>query len=125
MIIRETSEKSVSGTQRESAPGHCRMIYLCQGRDCRKKKKPGRALRELLNQYGEVQEVNCQKICHGPVMGIEFNGRLEWFGRLASKKARKNTEKLLVEGAISRVMMQRRAGKRSGRFRGTQTPSVQ
>lgn len=54
---------------------------------CRKCKYHG-CLTELLEARGDVsiQHVKCQKICHGPVVGLPVAGRMEWFERVRSLK---------------------------------------
>ena len=50
---------------------------------CRKCKNH-RCLVEILEAHADVslQLVRCQKICHGPVVGLPIAGRMEWFERV-------------------------------------------
>ena len=56
--------------------------YVCHGSDCRKKKEDWARQNESLGKQGTVCPVKCQKICKGPVVGLEIDGRIEWFSKL-------------------------------------------
>ncbi len=49
-------------------------VYICCGSDCVKRAKKGGELWAVLTEHGEVVEVPCQKICKGPVVGVEIDG---------------------------------------------------
>ena len=55
-------------------------MYVC--RKC----KHHDCLVEVVEAHADVklQMVRCQKICHGPVVGVEVGGRMEWFERVSS-----------------------------------------
>jgi hypothetical protein len=63
-----------------------------------------------------VYEVRCQKICHGPVAGVEIDGRMEWFERVGTPKAMVGLRRV-VRGKtkLTRPLRNRRLKKRSGR----------
>ncbi len=100
------------------SPDPHRPVFVCRGVDCRKKEKQIQQVEALLAPHGEVCEVECQKICEGPVVGLEVNGRLEWFSRLASKSSRKHLALLLTEGRMKNHLRDRIARKRRGKLRG-------
>jgi hypothetical protein len=39
-----------------------------------------------LEGHLEIRFVRCQKICHGPVVGVPVDGRVEWFERMRKPK---------------------------------------
>ena len=94
-------------------------VYVCRGKDCRKKSKKLACLESTISEHGEVIPVACQKICKGPVAGLELNGRLEWFSKLDEKSARKGFAHLLSEGQLKEKLKDRIAKKRRGKFRGS------
>ena len=91
-----------------------RPIYLCKGSDCRKKSA---ALKEVLEKHGEVRQVRCQKICKGPIFGLEVNGELEWFSKVSGKKMLRCADALLSEDVLGPALVKRRVRKRRGRLR--------
>jgi hypothetical protein len=55
---------------------HINVCRKCKRQDC---------LVDILEQHDHdlvVRNVRCQKICHGPVVGLEVDGRMEWFERV-------------------------------------------
>jgi hypothetical protein len=100
-------------------------IYVCRGEDCRKRKKHGRALCDALQNHGDVIEVTCQKICKGPVFGLEVAGRLEWFSRLRTARSRRSAIALVRDGAFSGRIKRHRERKRRGKLRGEANFSAQ
>jgi hypothetical protein len=68
--------------------------FVCVGKDCRKA-NGHEDLRAALEQHANVQLVRCQKVCKGPVAGVQVDGHLEWFGRLRKGKHRKAMAKLV------------------------------
>jgi hypothetical protein len=63
-----------------------------------------------------VDKVRCQKICEGPVAGIEINGRMEWFERVGTAKAMVGLRRV-INGKPKLVpsLKKRRLKQRSGR----------
>ena len=57
-------------------------VYVCYGKDCRKAK----GFAGLRASLGTHRQVRCQKICDGPVAGVEINGTLMWFDKLRNAK---------------------------------------
>jgi hypothetical protein len=51
----------------------------CKNQDC---------LVDVLGAHADVsiQKVRCQKICAGPVVGLQVGGQMEWFERIRSLK---------------------------------------
>ena len=93
-------------------------VYVCRGKDCRKKAKKLACLESTISEYGEVIPVACQKICKGPVAGLEVDGQLEWFSKLGKESAQENFAHLLSEGQLKEKLKDRIAKKRRGKFRG-------
>jgi hypothetical protein len=58
-------------------------IFVC--RKC----KNARCLVGVLQTRRKVplRLLKCQKICHGPVIGLEIGGRMEWFERVDDLKS--------------------------------------
>ena len=54
---------------------------------CRKCKNH-KCITEILESHTDVslRLVRCQKICHGPVIGLPIAGRMEWFERVDGLK---------------------------------------
>jgi (2Fe-2S) ferredoxin len=92
-------------------------VLLCLGADCQKRKRKHTALAEAVRECATIEKVSCQKICKGPVAGIYVDGRLEWFRRLDSKKARKRLVELLTQEQMHKKLKKLRVKKRSGRLR--------
>ena len=87
---------------------------------CRKCKR-NECLLEILESRSafSVRRVRCQKICHGPVVGLEIAGRMEWFERvddvrsIASlvKFARRKSEHAKVPKPLRKHRLRRRSGR--------------
>jgi hypothetical protein len=58
-------------------PGPVYVCRKCKHHDC---------LVDVVEAHADVKlkMVRCQKICHGPVVGTEVDGRMEWFERVSS-----------------------------------------
>ncbi len=92
---------------------------MCGGSDCRKATEAHAALQEALTQVAQVRQVRCQKICAGPIAGLEVDGRLEWFERIRGPKSRRSLVRLARRGgALPGRLRKRRVRTRSGRLRG-------
>jgi len=90
---------------------------MCRGSSCKKKPKKRKALLESIRDVGKIEEVGCQEICRGPVVGLSIRGRVEWFKRLDTKKSRKSFLKLATGGKLSKTLKKRWVKKRAGRCR--------
>jgi hypothetical protein len=90
-------------------------VFVCTGKDCASRLTD--RLCELFEPAGEVQRVGCQKICHGPVVGIPIDGELTWFERVQSRKAEGALLTELVSppeqlpGPLAKRLVARRTGK--------------
>lgn len=94
-------------------------VLVCNGSDCGKA-DGHRALLAVLTGAAEadLRTVTCQKICEGPVAGVEVDGRLEWFQRLRGAKSRRALLRLArAGGPLPGRLRKRRVAKRSGRLR--------
>ncbi len=92
-------------------------VHVCGGSDCQKQKKAGRKLAALLDGHAGVEVVGCQKVCDGPVVGLEVRGRLEWFGEIRGGEVRRALSRWLQDGRIRKPHRKRRVKKRSGKLR--------
>jgi hypothetical protein len=64
----------------------------------------------------KVKKIRCQKICKGPVAGIEVDGRMEWFARVDRAKPMVALLKVAVNERkkLPRALEHRRIARRSG-----------
>jgi hypothetical protein len=86
---------------------------------CRKCKQAGCVV-ELLDRRTDaaVDLVRCQKICHGPVVGVLVEGRMEWFERVRGVKplaALLRVAKKRHPSKVAKPLRKLRVPKRSGR----------
>jgi hypothetical protein len=86
---------------------------------CRKCKNHG-CLTEILQTHAHVslELVKCQKICHGPVVGLPIAGRMEWFERVDGLKELAALVRLTNKAktdTIPKPLRKRRVKKHSGR----------
>ena len=85
---------------------------------CRKCKGHG-PLRSFLEDAGlPVHAVGCQKVCTAAVVGLEIDGRMEWFQRVNRPKAMAALARLAQRGGTGKVakpLAKRWVSKRSGR----------
>ena len=92
-------------------------VYVCTGSDCRKHKKAFRELQKDLSEHATVCEVKCQKVCSGPVVGVEVAGQLEWFKKLRESSARRELYQLLRSGVVSKKLKAHVVKARRGKLR--------
>jgi hypothetical protein len=91
--------------------------WVCTGKDCSRSKGHADLVREATDR-AKVDFVRCQKICSGPVIGTEVDGRIEWFEEVRGRKSRRDVLRLtLGEGGLSDRLRRRRVAKRAGRLR--------
>ena len=64
-----------------------------------------------------VTRVGCQKVCSGPLVGVQLDGRWEWFERMSSEKAMRALADLLEQDELRKPLRKRRRKGRSGRVR--------
>lgn len=94
-------------------------VFVCVGSDCRKAGSAHAALRSALDEVGDVRVVRCQKICSGPVAGLDVNGRLEWFEKVGGPKSRRALARFVgAGGPLPKRLRKRRVRKRAGHLRG-------
>jgi hypothetical protein len=94
------------------------VVYVCCGSECRGRKKARKQLCAALELVAQVEHVDCQKICKGPVAGVEVAGKLEWFADVRKEKVRRKLVTLIEEGKLARSLQKRWVKKRSGKKRG-------
>ena len=83
----------------------------CKNADC---------LVEVLEAHtsASLELVRCQKICHGPVVGLPVAGRMEWFERVDGVKelaALVRTTKKGHHDQVPKPLRKRRVKRYSGR----------
>ena len=87
---------------------------------CRKCKRQD-CLVDILEKHDHdlvVRHVRCQKICHGPVAGLEVDGRMEWFERVDDIRSIAALLQLVrhpKRAKIPKSLRKHRVKKRSGR----------
>ncbi len=95
-----------------------RALFVCGGSNCRKALKKRARVREAIEGLPANREVvRCQRVCRGPVVGVEVEGTLQWFERVDSLKAVGALRDLIEAGAVSKPLRKRRNAKRAGRRR--------
>ena len=87
---------------------------------CRKCKR-NECILEILESRSDfsVRRVRCQKICHGPVVGLEIAGTMEWFERVDDVKsiaslvkfARRKSEHSKIPKPLRKHRLRRRSGR--------------
>ena len=92
-------------------------LYVCYGSDCTESRGALRRLEASLEGVADIKPVKCQKICRGPVVGVQVSGTLEWFRRVDTEKARRRLVTLLETGKVKKALAKRRIGARSGKLR--------
>ncbi len=59
--------------------------FVCEGKKCSRTCDHDALLRGL-SKVSDVHLVRCQKICHGSVVGVPLDGKLQWFERIDTAK---------------------------------------
>ena len=91
-------------------------VYVCQGKACRKPEGRDELLDDLTH-VADVHMVKCQKVCHGVVVGVCLDNRLEWFERISKSKTRIALLEAIDAGsrdAVSKRLAKRHVNKLSG-----------
>ncbi len=91
-------------------------VLICGERGCGPSKSYGK-LRDALEGVAVVREVGCQKICDGPVCGVELNGQLTWFEEVRGRDARQSFVDLMNSGESSDTLSRHSVRKRAGKLR--------
>ena len=92
-------------------------VLVCCGASCVKRRRAQERLEREVGEVAQIERVGCQKICSGPVVGVEIEGRLEWFRRVRGSRSRRALVTLLCEVKLGKRLRMRRAKKRSGKLR--------
>ena len=66
----------------------------------------------------DVEHVGCQKVCHGPVVGVAIDGDWQWFERMDSPKALRALQQWIEDDTLGKPLRKRRNRKRAGKLRG-------
>ncbi len=61
--------------------------------------------------------MGCQKVCKGPVVGLDVDGELQWFRKMDSGKAVDALQDFVDEGRLAKPLKRRRDPKRAGKRR--------
>lgn len=96
---------------------HEPLVWLCAGSDCQKKRKANARLLEALAGRARVVPARCQKVCEGPVIGLQVDGELQWFGKVKGKAVRQALQAFLDQGELRKPLKGRVIKKRSGKLR--------
>ncbi|MEM7138401.1 MAG: hypothetical protein AAF500_17610 [Myxococcota bacterium] len=91
-------------------------VYICTGSTCRKKKGTAKKLASALEPVASVKRVKCQKICKGPVVGIQNGAPVQWF-RSCGDDDRKDLVRVAEGHKPSKSLRKRVASKRDGKLR--------
>jgi hypothetical protein len=70
-----------------------------------------------LDGVAEITLVGCQKICEGPVCGVEIDGELTWFEDVTGRETRRSVVDLVCNGGIGDLLRNREIPKRAGKLR--------
>jgi hypothetical protein len=92
------------------------VVFLCRGSSCRKHKGKNKTIRRGLAGDLVIEEVRCQKICKGPVVGAEVDGTLEWFRKLA-KDDLVDLRRAVGGRKLAKSLSDKRSKKRAGKLR--------
>lgn len=88
---------------------------------CRKCEQHACLAQILADRQGvTVELVRCQKICHGPVAGIEVDGQMEWFENVEGNKAIAALLRMTRRPSLDRIpkpLRRRRVRSRAGKLR--------
>ena len=92
-------------------------VYICRGKDCRRRGAFLEQLRRSLPDDLELNNVRCQKICKGAVVGVNLGKRLIWFKRLKSKKDLRRIRVFIEEGKLPKGLKKKLSKKQTDRLR--------
>jgi hypothetical protein len=92
-------------------------LYVCYGSDCVEPRGALRRLEAALEGVAAIKPVKCQKICRGPVVGLEVDGTLEWFREVNTDKSRRRLVTLIETGQLKKALAKRKVRGRSGKKR--------
>jgi len=96
---------------------HPDCLLICSGKDCRAD-KGFRELVELGSEIPGTREVHCQKVCHGPIVGVQRDGRVRWYARIRSKAVRQLVVDALQNGKVADDLKEHEDRKHRGDLRG-------
>ena len=91
---------------------------LCQGSDCRKRKKRYEKLRATFADVVELRAVKCQDICKAPVVVICRDGERFWFKKMDDKKARTELMAFVQGGELTSFLTKRLVKRRPRKKKG-------
>ncbi|MEM6532673.1 MAG: hypothetical protein AAF654_08610 [Myxococcota bacterium] len=91
-------------------------IYVCMGKDCRKRRLP-RSVLQSLQGIGPVKNVGCQKICAPCVIGIDHGDGPRWFKRLKKPKSFDALVAYASGRPAEKPLLKRESAKRAGKLR--------
>lgn len=91
-------------------------VYVCRGSSCRKRKELPKILKLLSDEDVSFKNVRCQKICKGPVVGFDIDGKVNWFKRLRDKKTQRALVVWFRESRLKKSMRKHRVDKRKGKL---------
>jgi hypothetical protein len=92
-------------------------ILICGSSDCAKRATAYKKLKHALGKEHGFDVVKCQKICRGPVVGIEVDGSWEWFSKITKSVDRDAVLRSAARGKLAKRLKKRWVKKRSGKRR--------
>jgi hypothetical protein len=91
-------------------------LFICAGKNCRKLKAHRKIQKSKLLSDVYLQDVKCQKICRGAVVGFEVKGKLHWFKSVKKKGHIKAIKRSIKGRPLSLDLVKRHVGP-SGSYR--------
>jgi hypothetical protein len=70
---------------------------ICVGKDCRTATGFDE-LRAAAGRLEGVEQVPCQDLCHGPIVGLRIDGELRWYHRIRKHKHRTALVRAVSDG---------------------------
>ncbi len=90
-------------------------IYVCMGKDCRKRALSRDTL-DALRNTASVKIVGCQKVCKAPVVGVDRGEGPRWFKRVDTEKSQRGIVDYAVGAKLPKALSKRESSKRAGKL---------
>jgi hypothetical protein len=72
-------------------------LVICVGKDCRRSSGFDELCADARRLDG-VEQVPCQDLCHGPIVGLRIDGELRWYHRIRKHKHRAALVRAAADG---------------------------
>jgi hypothetical protein len=66
----------------------CLQPIVCVGKDCRRERGFEDLIASLADARCAAQQVACQDLCHGPIVGLRRGDKVRWYSGVRTKKLR-------------------------------------